>query len=95
MKVNAQTGAAVAAIELANSHVFNSLSITRDNKYLLYSTGVLLKTDINDLNGYTTIGMLSASDLSSVATPMLFAINDNNQDYRQTMIDRMLLFEDN
>jgi len=42
LKVDASTGAAVAGVTLAASHVFNNLGITWDNKYLLYTTGALI-----------------------------------------------------
>jgi len=93
-KVNASSGEAVAAIQLGNSNIFNSLAISRDNKYLLYSTGSLVTGDAVDIDGLTTLGMLKTSDLSAVATPIVLTFNDNNLTVSHFMIDKIVLFQD-
>lgn len=93
-KVDASTGLAVAAVQLGNSNIFNSLAISRDDKYLLYSTGSLLTGDQIDVDGYTTVGMLKTADLTAVATPIVLTFNDNNVFVSHFMIDRIVLFDD-
>lgn len=57
------------SLDLGSNHVFNSLAISPDDKYLLYSVGKLFAGDPVSSDLKTTIGLISAQTLLNVTEP--------------------------
>jgi hypothetical protein len=70
------------------------LAITRDDKYLLYVTGILFETDPIIGTGKTTFGIVKAEDLTAVTVPFTFSFNDALTP-RHLMVDQLMFFPDN
>ena len=95
VKINADTSLPVQGIYLDQSSVFNNLAITKDNKYLIYSTGIVTQTDLMNDNNQTTIGIIKTSDMTEATTPFVLSFNDAILNFRHCMIDKILIFDDN
>lgn len=88
------TQQATHTLTIAGSHVVNSMAITPDNQYLIYTTGILFNGDLITTDGSTTIGVISANDLSAVTVPFVYSYNDNLTP-QHLMIDQIIFYTDN
>ncbi len=71
-----------------------SLSITHDNQYLIYSTGALFTGDLTTIDGSTTYGVAKTADLSDACIPFSYAYNDNLTP-RHIFVDKIFSYSDN